>query len=52
MFPQLLKFAELKEAVSATDPRIAAITENYIKKLLPNYRCPPTMFRLDLRMKG
>ena len=33
-----VEIAELKEAVSATDPRIAVIIENYLKILLPNYR--------------
>ena len=51
-FSAAVEIAELKEAVSATEPRIAAITENYLKILLPNYRCLPTIFRLDLTMKG
>ena len=30
-FSAAVEIAELKEAVSATEPRIASITENYIK---------------------
>ena len=51
-FSAAVEIAELKEAVSATEPRIAAITENYLKILLPNYRHLPTIFRLDLTTKG
>ena len=48
-FSAAVEIAELKEAVSATEPRIAAITENYLKILLPNYRCGlPIIFSLDL----
>ena len=47
-----VEIAEFKEAISATKTRIAAITESHLKILLPNYRCLPISFGLDLTMKG
>ena len=44
-FSAAVEIAELKEAVSATEPRIAAITEIIVKILLPNYKgCSPASF--------